>query len=128
MTPQEIRLWVQLRQLRIEGFHFRRQSPLLGFYLDFVCFKQRLIIEVDGSQHAEDIRADHDAIRDEILSRTGFRTLQFWNSDIDSNLDGVVQAIQLALSTASDSPTRPPLCGVHPPHEGEGLDGAESSP
>ena len=128
MTPQEVRLWVQLRKMRPDGFHFRRQTPLLGFYLDFVCFKQRLIVEIDGSQHAEGLHADHDAVRDAVLGRTGFRTLRFWNADIDSNLDGVVQAIQLALSAAPDSPTRPPLRGVHPPHEGEGRDTAETPP
>ena len=120
MTPQEIRLWVQLRQLRAESFHFRRQAPLLGFHLDFVCFKERLIVEVDGSQHGEDLQADHDATRDAILGRAGFRTLRLWHSDVDANLDGVVQAIRLALSTASDFPTRPSLRDGHPPHEGEG--------
>ena len=98
LTSQEARLWLQLRIMRAEGFHFRRQAPLLGFYLDFVCFKHRLIVEIDGSQHADDpIQADHDAKRDAILSRAGFRTLRFWNSDVSANLDGVVQTIQLAL-------------------------------
>jgi very-short-patch-repair endonuclease len=98
LTPQEAQLWLQLRMMRAEGFHFRRQAPLLGFYLDFVCFKRRLIVEVDGSQHADDDRQmDHDAMRDAILRRAGFRTLRFWNSDVSENLDGVVQTIQLAL-------------------------------
>jgi very-short-patch-repair endonuclease len=120
MTKQEVCLWWQLRQMRPAGFHFRRQAPMLGFYLDFVCFKHRLIIEVDGSQHGEDLQADHDAVRDTILRKAGFRTLRVWNSDVDSNLDGVMRAIQLALSAAPDFPTRPPLRGVHPPHKGEG--------
>jgi very-short-patch-repair endonuclease len=98
LTSQEARLWLQLRLMRADGFHFRRQAPLLGFYLDFVCFKRRLIVEVDGSQHADDEgQADHDAMRDAILRRAGFRTLRFWNSDVSTNLDGVVQTIQLAL-------------------------------
>jgi len=98
LTPQEAPLWVQLRLLRRDGFHFRRQAPLLGFYLDFVCFKQRLIVEIDGSQHADDpIQSDHDAMRDAILRRAGFRTLRFWNSDVTANIDGVVQTIQIAL-------------------------------
>jgi very-short-patch-repair endonuclease len=84
--------------MRADGFHFRRQAPLLGFYLDFVCFKHRLIVEIDGSQHADDERQiDHDAMRDAILHRAGFHTLRFWNSDVSANLDGVVQTIQLAL-------------------------------
>ena len=97
LTRQEARLWLQLRALRREGFHFRRQAPLLGFYLDFVCFKHRLVVEIDGSQHGEVVQADHDAMRDAILRRAGFRTLRFWNSDIDANLDGVMVTIQQAL-------------------------------
>ncbi|HZZ89587.1 MAG TPA: DUF559 domain-containing protein [Caulobacteraceae bacterium] len=104
LTPQEARLWVQLRLLRRDGFHFRRQAPFLGFYLDFVCFKLRLIVEIDGSQHADDrVQSDHDTMRDAILRRAGFRTLRFWNSDVSSNLDGVVQTIQLALNPPSPS-------------------------
>src|SRR5262249_53014472 len=74
-TPptEEARLWMHLRRLRADGFHFRRQAPLLGFYLDFVCFKHRLVIEVDGSQHGEEVQADHDAKRHAILNRAGFR-------------------------------------------------------
>jgi hypothetical protein len=83
--------------MRADGFHFRRQAPLLGFYLDFVCFRQRLVIEVDGSQHGDDVHVAHDAMRDAILRRAGFRTLRFWNSEVDEDFDGVVQTIQLAL-------------------------------
>ena len=101
LTPQEARLWLQLRAMRAEGFHFRRQAPLLGFFLDFVCFKHRLVIEVDGSQHAESVQAEHDAMRDAILRRRGFHTLRFWNSDINTNLDGVMQMIQRALDRPS---------------------------
>jgi len=118
MTPQERRLWAQLRTLRPEGYHFRRQTPLLGFFLDFVCFRRRLVIEVDGGQHADDRQADHDVMRDKILAKHGFRTLQVWNSDIDRNLDGVMIAVMDALA-ASESPTLPALRAV-PPHEGEG--------
>ena len=97
LTPQEARLWLQLRDLRADRCHFRRQAPLLGFYLDFVCFKHRLIVEVDGSQHAEGVQADHDAMRDAMLRGAGFRILRFWNSDVNSNLDGVVETIHRAL-------------------------------
>jgi len=98
LTRQEARLGLQLRAMRRDGSHFRRQAPLLGFYLDFVCFKRRLVIEIDGSQHGEDVQADHDAMRDAMLRRAGFRTLRFWNSDIDANLDGVMVTIQQALA------------------------------
>ncbi|WP_363347744.1 DUF559 domain-containing protein [Methylocystis echinoides] len=93
MTPQEVKLWVQLRKLRPEGFHFRRQAPVDGFILDFACFKHRLIVEIDGSQHAEDSGLRHDARRDAHFAAQGFRTLRFWNSEVDLNLHGVVETI-----------------------------------
>ena len=100
LTPQEGRLWSQLRPLRAEGFHFRRQAPFLGYYLDFVCFSRRLVVEVDGGGHAEDPQAAHDAVRDAVLRREGFRTLRFWNSDINTNLIGVMEDILRALRSS----------------------------
>jgi very-short-patch-repair endonuclease len=93
MTPQEVKLWSQLRTLRPEGLHFRRQAPVDGYVLDFVCFRRRLIVEVDGSQHAEDAGLRHDARRDAHFAAHGFLTLRFWNSEIDGNLHGVVETI-----------------------------------
>jgi very-short-patch-repair endonuclease len=102
--------------MRERGFHFRRQAPLLGFYLDFVCFRHRLIVEVDGSQHGEDVQGRHDAMRDAIFRRAGFCTLRFWNSDIDSNLDGVMAAIQGALA----NPPSPSWGGTADPEDRQG--------
>ncbi len=116
MTPQEERLWLRLKPLRKDGFHFRRQAPFQGFFLDFVCFKRRLVIDVDGGGHAEDHQTDHDTARDAILERKGFRTLRFSNLDIDANLEGVIETIQRALAS-SDAPTvaaAPPAS----PHDG----------
>ena len=93
MTPQEVKLWVHLRQLRPQGLHFRRQAPLEGYILDFVCFKHRLIVEVDGGQHGEEAGIAHDRKRDAHFAALGFLTLRFWNADIDKNLDGVVDTI-----------------------------------
>ena len=93
MTPQEVKLWVHLRRLRAQGFHFRRQAPLEGYILDFVCFKQRLIVEVDGSQHGEAAGLAHDAKRDAHFGVPGFLTLRFWNPEIDENLESVVETI-----------------------------------
>jgi len=93
MTPQEAKLWAQLRKLRPEGFHFRRQAPVDGFILDFVCFKYRMIVEVDGSQHGNHDGLRRDARRDAHFSASGFHTLRFWNSEVDTNLHGVVETI-----------------------------------
>jgi very-short-patch-repair endonuclease len=78
MTLQERRLWSRLRRLREDGFRFRRQAPFRGYYLDFVCFDRRLVVELDGGQHADVPQADHDAVRDAILARQGFTVLRFW--------------------------------------------------
>lgn len=116
MTPPEARLWIALRPLRREGYHFRRQAPLRGYYLDFVCFRCRLIVEVDGATHLA--RARHDAVRDAVFAREGFRTLRFLNAEVRDDLDRVIREIRAALEAAV--PTRPALRASRPPHEGEG--------
>jgi very-short-patch-repair endonuclease len=100
MTEPEVWLWARLKRLRARGFQFRRQRPFHGYYLDFVCFDRRLVIELDGVQHAEPLQADHDGIRDAILTREGFRVMRFWNSAVRSDIDGVMDAIALALEAA----------------------------
>jgi very-short-patch-repair endonuclease len=118
MTPQEIKLWVHLRELRSRGHHFRRQAPRLNYILDFVCLKRRLIAEVDGSQHGW--RTTYDAERDRRLTeRGGFRVLRFWNNDIDQNLPGVMQTILAALEPTAPCPTRPAAPDTLP-RRGEG--------
>jgi len=97
MTPHEARLWVYLRALRAKGFRFRRQVPLKGYFVDFVCFRSRLVIEADGGQHTEEAQAAHDAVRDAVLTRAGFRVLRFDNVVIRYDPDGVDQAICRAL-------------------------------
>jgi very-short-patch-repair endonuclease len=118
MTKAEVRLWMRLKKIRANGFHFRRQAPFRGYFLDFVCFSRKLVVELDGWRHAEDDQAHHDDERDAVLRREGFTVLRFWNHALDKNIDGVMVAIEAALS--QDSPTRPSLRDVHPPHEGEG--------
>ena len=93
MTRQEVKLWAQLRRLRPQGFHFRRQAPLEGYIPDFVCFKYRVIVEADGAQHGEDERLAHDARRDLHFAALGFRTLRFWNHEIEADLDAVIETI-----------------------------------
>jgi very-short-patch-repair endonuclease len=93
MTPQEVKLWVHLRRLRPQGLHFRRQPPLEGYILDFVCFKHRLIVEVDGSQHGEAAGLAHDAKRDAHFAAQGFHTLRVWNHEVDANIESVVETI-----------------------------------
>ena len=106
MTPQEVKLWVKLRELRSLGHHFRRQSPILTYIVDFECRRSRVIVEVDGNQHGFDHHRDRDAARDEALSRAGYRVLRFANSEVDRELDGVMETIFSALKPVD--PTRLP--------------------
>jgi very-short-patch-repair endonuclease len=99
LTPQEVKLWVQLRGMRPLGYHFRRQAPIERYIVDFVCFSRRLVIEVDGSQHGYAQGFERDMRRDAFLSAQGLHVLRFWNSDIDRNLDGVMDTIIAALKT-----------------------------
>ena len=117
MTPHEVKLWVHLRSWRHRGFHFRRQSPREGYVVDFVCMRGKLVVEVDGGQHNEALHQARDMRRDARLSRAGFRTLRFWNSEIDRNLPGVLEMIDLELRHSRPHPAG--FAG-HPPPVGEG--------
>jgi very-short-patch-repair endonuclease len=114
LTSQEVKLWVKLRDMKEPGFHFRKQAPVGRYIVDFVCFHERLVIEVDGGQHAMPENQQRDRERDDFLSAEHFRVLRFWNSDIDRNLDGVMEVILSELRT----PT--PALRADPPHKGEG--------
>jgi very-short-patch-repair endonuclease len=85
-TKSENLLWQALRNKQLEGLKFKRQAPLGGYILDFVCFEARLIVEVDGGQHSG---SERDLERDGYFESQGFRTLRFWNDEIVENLDGV---------------------------------------
>jgi very-short-patch-repair endonuclease len=119
LTPQEVKLWMKLRELKSLGYHFRRQAPIGRFIVDFVAFGSRLVIEADGGQHGRPSGELLDSARDAFLREQNFRVLRFWNSEIDQNLDGVMESIWLALNApprrfAPTLPTRgrdkePPL-------------------
>ena len=89
-TKAENLLWQALRNRQLEGLKFKRQVPLGGYILDFVCLETRLIVEVDGGQHGESAR---DAERDVYFQSQGFRTLRFWNDEVERNIDGVCLTI-----------------------------------
>ncbi len=90
MTDAERKLWFALKDRRLKGLKFRRQVPVGPFIADFLCFDLRLVVEVDGGQHAESLR---DADRDRWFADNGFRTLRFWNNDVLSNLEGGLTVI-----------------------------------
>jgi len=87
-------MWSALRDRRLSRYKFRRQHPIDTYIVDFACTKHRLVIEIDGSQHAEN-RSDKD--RTAQLERLGWRVLRFWNNDVLTNTNGVTEAILQAL-------------------------------
>jgi very-short-patch-repair endonuclease len=103
MTDAELRLWQRLRAHRLEGLSFRRQVPIGSYIVDFVCVAERLIIEVDGGQHS----SSRDDARDAWLSSQNFRILRFWNNDVLSNLEGVLERILEAVRQSPPSLTLP---------------------
>lgn len=77
---------------QLEGLKFRRQQSVDKYIVDFICFEKRLIIEVDGGQHAD--QNDSDTERDMCLKQCGFRILRFWNNEVLKNTDGVLAVIR----------------------------------
>jgi very-short-patch-repair endonuclease len=86
-TRAELVLWLRLRDRRLSGFKFVRQEPIGRFYVDFLCRERRIVIEVDGGQHA-DSAADRE--RDAELNALGYRVIRVWNNEVLENIEGVL--------------------------------------
>jgi very-short-patch-repair endonuclease len=93
-TDAERKLWFAVRDRRLSGFKFVRQEAIGPVIVDFVCREKRLVIEVDGGQHAGNAE---DVARDIFLVREGYRVMRFWNNDVLSNRDGVLSVVLEAL-------------------------------
>jgi very-short-patch-repair endonuclease len=133
LTPQEVKVWVKLRELKPLGFHFRRQAPIGRYIVDFASFGDRVVVEIDGGQHDLPEGKQVDRERDEFLRSQGFNVLRYWNSDVDEKLEGVMESILSALNTPTPA-LRHSRCfasaflalrtaaegGLCPPHKGEG--------
>ena len=94
LTPEEALLWTVLRSDFAEKF--RRQEPLGPYIVDFVCYEYRVIVEVDGVQHAD---SESDVRRDAYLTGLGFRILRVWNSDVLYHLGSVIGRIENEVRT-----------------------------
>ena len=88
-------MWRLLRDRRFALFKFRRQAPFQNFILDFVCFEKRMIIEIDGSQHAS---SERDATRDAVLTSEGFRIERYWDNDVLQQPLSVLEGILAKLA------------------------------
>ncbi|WP_173515856.1 endonuclease domain-containing protein [Ensifer sesbaniae] len=91
MTDAELKLWNELRAHRLMGLGFRRQVPIAGYIADFACPTQRLIVELDGSQHARAGAAHYDLQRTQRLEADGWTILRFWNDDVLRDIDNVCE-------------------------------------
>ena len=107
-TEAERRIWYFLRNRQFRSFKFRRQHPIGIYIVDFVCLEEKLIVEIDGGQHAE--RTRYDERRTKALSEKGFCVLRFWNNDVLNNTNAVLETI-LAEMNASPSPLPSPRNG-----------------
>jgi very-short-patch-repair endonuclease len=98
-TDAEGRLWYFLRNKYIEGFKFRRQHRLGQYVVDLVCLEKKLVIEVDGGQHNEITNQTRDKLRTEWLEKEKYRVLRFWDNDVLTNTEGVLEVIRKELIT-----------------------------
>ena len=104
-TDAENRLWYHLRAKRLGGLKFRRQHPIPPYIADFYCEELWLVIELDGSQHAEDV----DRTRTQALERQGLVILRFWDNQVLQETEAVLEAILNFARERTLSPTPPPV-------------------
>ena len=97
MTEEEAKLWSHLRAKRFYGFKFKRLVLIGDYIVDFLCPKQKLVVEIDGGQHNIDENIIKDKKRTQYLSSCGYKILRFWNNEIRDNFDGVCEVIKRAL-------------------------------
>ena len=106
-TPHERMLWRALKELPVDGTHFRRQAPIGSYVVDFFCPAKRLIIELDGGHHNEDDAFRRDQERQAWLEQEGYRVVRFWNSDVTSNLNAVMERIYVELHGSREGEPEP---------------------
>jgi very-short-patch-repair endonuclease len=96
-----------LRELPVGSTHFRRQATIGPYFTDFACHRCKIVIELDGSQHAETENAAADAKRTKFLEAHGYRVLRFWNNDVLWNIEGVMTMIHEALQVGENEAPHP---------------------
>ncbi|TIV23868.1 MAG: endonuclease domain-containing protein [Mesorhizobium sp.] len=104
MTDAELKLWNEVRANRLMGLSFRRQMPVAGYIVDFACPDKKLIVEIDGSQHALAEVSASDAVRTAELEALGWTILRFWNDDVIRDIDNVCQHIVIVAGLAAAPP------------------------
>ena len=105
-TDAEALLWSRLRSNQLLNLKFRRQRPIGPYFADFVCMEVRLVIELDGGQHADAHAQNHDAERSRFMSDLGYQTLRFWNNDVLTQTDAVLEKILQIAETLTPALSR----------------------
>jgi very-short-patch-repair endonuclease len=100
-TEAEYKLWTRLRARQLE-VKFRRQHPIGPFIVDFCCLERRLIIELDGGQHAAQVKADER--RSALLERKGYRVLRFWDNQVMAEIEAVIEQLAVVLRSPHPDP------------------------
>ncbi|MCJ7596571.1 MAG: DUF559 domain-containing protein [Desulfobacterales bacterium] len=100
LTDAEKVLWKHLRAKQLQGLKFRRQEPVGKYVVDFVCYQKRIVVEVDGGQHSKESSKDEE--RDRWFRKQGFKVLRFWNNDVLTNTNGVLEMIIKNISPSPD--------------------------
>lgn len=103
-TSQEAKLWRLLRNKQYKKLPFKRQHPIGNYIVDFICLEKKLIIELDGGQHNEEVNIKYDTERTVFLNAKGYTVLRFWNNDIDNNIEGVFETIDKFLDELNHHP------------------------
>lgn len=104
MTGPEKQLWLKLRSRQLQGLKFRRQHGIGPYIADFYCPERSLVIELDGESHAEPLQIMKDQQRDTYLQSIGLQVIRYNNTDVVSNLDGILADLHTRLSLDSTSP------------------------
>jgi very-short-patch-repair endonuclease len=94
MTDAERYLWAKIRMRQLKGYQFYRQKPIGDYIIDFFCPRAKLVVEVDGSQHFSDETTEYDRIRDEYMRSLGLKVLRFTNTEVMTNIEGVIKRIE----------------------------------
>ncbi len=95
-TEAESNLWRYLRNRQLHGYKFRRQMPIGKYIVDFACVSLKMIVEIDGSQHMQN--TDYDESRTEYLNKQGYKVIRFWNNEILTQIESVLEALTLTLT------------------------------
>lgn len=101
MTDAERMLWRALRNKQLNGHRFRRQHPIGKYITDFACIEQKIVIELDGGQHQEQLVYDEQ--RSVYLQAQGWQIVRFWNNEVLNNLEGILLSIAGKLTAAPPS-------------------------